>query len=150
MIFRKGHGMGFQAGIALLALAALPLASARDGSVEVLQEPSYDPSTVIDVMARVAEVRQTPPGRLLSGEHLIVKTESKDLELDVYLGPIEFLKQFEITFAPGDRLQIVGSKVKLNGAHVVLAREVRKADSTLYLRDAKGRPNWKTLARPAT
>jgi hypothetical protein len=96
---------------------------------------------VIDVMTTVTEIREVPRSSPLDGLHLIVKAESETL--GVYLGPADFIKQFEISFAKGEEVQITGSKVKLaGGASIVLAREVRKGDSTLYCRRKSGEPNW--------
>ncbi|MFN7994497.1 MAG: hypothetical protein U0Q18_12900, partial [Bryobacteraceae bacterium] len=72
--------------------------------------------------------------------HLIVKKGSE--ALDVYLGPKDYVKQFELRFAKGDRIQVAGSKVRYGSGYLVLAREVRKEDATLYIRDRKGEPNW--------
>ncbi len=76
----------------------------------------------------------------MTGLHLTVKIDSDTV--DVFLGPVDFLKDLEITFAKDDKLEIIGSKVKFGGAHIVLARQVRRDETTLYLRDAKGKPHW--------
>jgi hypothetical protein len=108
---------------------------------EVEEEPRYNPATVINVMATVTDIREVPRGNPLTGIHLAVKVESEALE--IYLGPADFVKQFEITFARGNEIQVIGSKIKFGAAHIVLAREVRKEEITLYCRDKKGEPNWK-------
>jgi hypothetical protein len=105
------------------------------------EQPAYDPATMVDVLAVVTDIREIPRGSPLAGIHLILKEESG--VLDAYLGPKDFVKQFEITFAKGDEVQVIGSKVKTaGGAYVVLAREVRKGETTLYCRRKKGEPNW--------
>jgi len=133
--------MGFRALARLLAgLAILPASLGADqGKAE--PEPPYDPATVVDVMATVLEVREVPRGNPLSGVHLTVRVEP--VIVDVYLGPVDFLKDFELVFRRGDRIQVVGSKVKSGTAQVLLAREVRRSETTLYLRNRKGQPNWK-------
>jgi hypothetical protein len=37
---------------------------------------------------------------------------------------------------------VVGSKVTMAGQEVVIAREIKKGDQVLTLRDAKGVPLW--------
>jgi len=116
----------------VLLLAAIPnkVASAEE-------QPAYDPATMVDVLAVVTDIREVPRGSPLAGIHLILKEESG--VLDAYLGPKDFVKQFEINFV----VQVIGSKVKMaSGAYVVLAREVRKGETTLYCRRKKGEPNW--------
>jgi hypothetical protein len=123
----------------ITALSAC-LATITDKTVKLDEDPRYDLSKVIDVDAAVIDIREVPRNNPLSGLHLTVKIESDTV--DVFLGPVDFLKDFEITFAKGDKLEIIGSKVKFGGAHIVLARQVRRDETTLYLRDAKGKPHW--------
>ncbi|HVP46862.1 MAG TPA: hypothetical protein VMT32_09770 [Bryobacteraceae bacterium] len=129
--------------LTLLSFAAFTasLATVTDKAVKVEPEPRYDVATVIDVDATVIDTRVVPQSSPLSGVHLSVKIESETI--DVYLGPVEFLKDFDITFAKGDKIELIGSKVKFDGARIVLARQVRRDETTLYLRDAKGKPHWK-------
>jgi hypothetical protein len=47
-----------------------------------------------------------------------------------------------MTFAKGDNIEVTGAKVKYEGADAVLAREVKKGDKTLTLRNAAGIPQW--------
>lgn len=117
------------------------LATITDKAVKVDADPRYDVTTVIDVDATVMDTRVMPRDNILSGVHLTVKIESETI--DVYLGPVDFLKEFDITFAKGDKIELIGSKVKCDGARIVLARQVRRDETTLYLRDAKGKPHWK-------
>ena len=131
--------LGPLAWLSITALSAC-LATITDKTVKLVEDPRYDVATVIDVDATVMDLRQVPRNSPLSGLHLTVKIESDTI--DVFLGPIDFLKEFEITFAKGDKLEIIGSKVKFGGAHIVLARQVRRDETTLYLRDAKGKPHW--------
>ena len=131
--------MGFR--IVVLSSMAIAVAAVAYGpSTNSESEPSYDTATVVDLAVTVAEVREVPPGSPLGGVHLVVKAERETVE--VYLAPANFLKEMAVHFAPNDRLQIIGSRVKLADHPIILAREVRKENSTLYLRDQKGIPNW--------
>ena len=104
--------------------------------------PRYDTSSVTTFEAIVSEVRQGAKDSVPEGVSLVVKTDS-DAVWTVYLGPVDFVNSFEITFKKGDRIHITGSKLKLSGGEVlVLAREVRKDSSTLYLRGKEGQPYW--------
>lgn len=102
--------------------------------------PKYDPNTVVDFLATITDVQEAPRGSPMNGVHLTVKTKSETLR--AYLGPSEFVKSFEVTFAKGDQIQLVGSKVKWGGSQIVLAREIRKEGTTVYLRDKQGSPYW--------
>lgn len=134
--------MKFIAFIILILTGSATLLTAIPNKVaSVEEEPAYDPDTLIDVLAVVTDSREVPRGNPLAGVHLIVKESSGTW--DVHLGPKQFVKQFDITFAKGDEVQVTGSKVKMaDGSHVILAREVRKGEATLYCRSKKGEPNW--------
>ena len=62
--------------------------------------------------------------------------------VDVYLCPKSFLEDMGLGFSKGDEIAVTGSKVKQDGADLVLAREVVKGNDTLVLRDDKGNPVW--------
>jgi hypothetical protein len=94
----------------------------------------------------VSDLREVPRGNPLSGTHLIVRLESakeSSETIDVYLGPADYLKDFEVTYVKGDRVQVIGSKVKYQGAPLILARQVRRDATTIYLRDEHGTPYWR-------
>jgi hypothetical protein len=104
-------------------------------------DPAYDKATVVEVSGTVTAVREVPKGNPLPGIHLTLQAESKTL--DIYVGPTEFVKMFEVTFKNGDNIRAIGSKVKFEDATVVLAREVTMGEVTLSCRDNNGEPLWK-------
>lgn len=112
-------------------------------AAEIKTEPAprYDPASVVDVTVTVTESRDVSGDSGLNGIHLLARTDA-DTPIDVYLGPSDFVKGFEITFAKGDRIQVIGSKIKLSSGTLILAREVHKGSETLYLRDKNGDPFW--------
>jgi hypothetical protein len=75
-----------------------------------------------------------------SGTHVFVDTG--DGVREVVLGPSAFLDENGFAFAQGDDLEVTGSATRCCGAQPVLAREIRKGERTLTLRDAAGRPAW--------
>ncbi len=108
--------------------------------------PAYDTATVIDIEAKVTEVREAPKGSPMEGLHL--KVQSGAESLDVYVGPSEFVKVFEVKFTKGDQIHVIGSKVNSEGSTTVLAREVSIGTVTLLCRDKNGEPLWKYFIRP--
>src|SRR5579871_2613790 len=95
---------------ALLAVASFPTA-AKNPSME--QEPVYNPATMTDFFATVNEVREVPVGNPLAGLHIVVKLKGD--ALDVYVGPADFAQKFGITFAKGNEVRVLGSKVRFEG-----------------------------------
>jgi hypothetical protein len=103
--------------------------------------PRYDTATEATYKGTVEEVRQhSRAGMAGTGTHLSVKSD--DQMLDVHLGPTDFLAAQQMSFAKGDQIEVTGSKVKFGDAEAIIAREVKKGDKTLTLRDAKGVPKW--------
>ncbi len=105
----------------------------------------YDVKTEARFAGEVVEVLDvTPPGRTgrrsLGGTHLTLKTATESLE--VHLGPTAFLKDRKVELARGDAVDILGSRVTLDGESVLLAREIKKGERTWTLRDSTGRPLW--------
>jgi hypothetical protein len=132
---------GAKAALTLIFAAAVVLGGTRPGAKdEPVAEPAYDAANVMNEIVSVVESREVPKGDALGGIHILVKSDS--VTIDVFLGPTEFVKQFEFNVSKGDRVQVAGSKVKFRGADIILAREVRNQQMTLYLRDRKGVPNW--------
>src|ERR1039458_4635676 len=90
-------------------LSGLTASSGQTAQAE--PEPRYDSATMVDMMTVVAEMREVPRGSPLTGSHLMVRPESakeNSETIDVYLGPATYLKDFEVAFAKGDRLQEIG------------------------------------------
>jgi hypothetical protein len=75
----------------------------------------------------------------------MLKTDKETLE--VHLGPTAFLEKEKFTFAKGDQIDVTGSKVKIGATDALLAREVKKGDKTLTLRNAQGIPAWSSGRR---
>jgi hypothetical protein len=56
--------------------------------------------------AIVTQVRELAQDKPMAGLHLMVQKESQTI--DIYVGPSEFVKVFEIPFAKGDSIRVVG------------------------------------------
>ncbi|HVO79528.1 MAG TPA: hypothetical protein VMT28_02290 [Terriglobales bacterium] len=102
--------------------------------------PNYDPKTEVKVAGTIDEVQQVPGRRNWTGTHLILKTESETLE--VHAGPSSYIAGQHFSFAKGDQIEVLGSRVTLSGKPVLLAREITRDGKTLVLRDAQGIPQW--------
>ena len=101
----------------------------------------YDPAHQQLVTGIIVDVKDYPcPVSAAIGTHLAVKTVMETLE--VHLAPAVFLKEYGIVFHAGDKVQIRGVRVTLNGKPAMLAREVTARNETFTFRDEKGRPMW--------
>lgn len=101
----------------------------------------YDPKTEVTVTGTISDVQEVSGVRKgWTGTHLIVKTDAGDT--DVHVGPSSYVAGKQFSFAKGDAVEVVGSKVTMAGKEVVLAREITRGGKTLVLRNSQGIPEW--------
>jgi hypothetical protein len=122
-----------------LGLCVAP-AFAGDNNKEAVP-PQYDLKSEVTLTGTIAKIREIPATEAYAGTHITfdVKGES----LDVFLGPSAFLKFLGVTLREGEKfVEMTGAKVKVNGADMILGRELRIGKTYISLRDEKGFPNW--------
>jgi len=102
--------------------------------------PKYDAATETKVKGAVEELKFLPPTGAKPFAYLVVKSGADTIE--VFLCPKSFLDDMGTSFKPADQVEVTGSKVKQDGADLILAREVVKGDDTLTLRFKDGKPAW--------
>jgi len=100
--------------------------------------PKYDLQSEVKIQGVVLELQTAEKTKDLL--HMVVK--SGEETVDVSLCPKSYLDEMGTTFAKGDEIALTGSKVKVDEANLVLAREVNKGEEMLMLRDGKGVPVW--------
>jgi DNA/RNA endonuclease YhcR with UshA esterase domain len=125
---------------ALLLLVNSSAFAQQGGGGRSAQAPLYDPSTEITLKGSIEVVKQVSRSGAWTGTHLTLKADQGTF--DVHVGPTTYLTKNQMTFAKGDNIEVTGAKVKYEGADAVLAREVKKGDKTLTLRNAAGIPQW--------
>jgi len=101
---------------------------------------NYDPKTEITVKGTIEDVQEQTSKNGNMGTHLMLKTDSGTLP--VHVGPSAYIAKKQFSFAKGDVVEILGSKVSMAGEETLLAREITKAGKTLVLRNAQGIPEW--------
>ena len=106
--------------------------------------PKYDTATETTIKITVAELKLVPPTGAKSIAYLVTKTDP-DKEKDavqIFLCPKSFLDQMGVAFKANDTVEIKGSKVKQDGAELILAREMVKGGDTVTFRFPDGKPAW--------
>jgi hypothetical protein len=99
----------------------------------------YDPNTETTVKGTVEKVTEIgDQGR--TGTHLILRTSGQ--ALGVHVGPTAYVAESGFTFLAGDQVEVTGSKINVDGADAILAREIKKEGKVLTLRDRQGIPRW--------
>ena len=126
---------------AAAAALALP-AAAAPGSTPGRRGPEgrvYDPATETTVSGRVEAVR-TVEHRRGAGLHVELSTGGGPLV--VHLGPKAFVEGAGVSLAPGDSVEVTGSRVGEGEGAFLVARSVTEGGVAVALRDELGRPLW--------
>ncbi|MBN1531244.1 MAG: DNA-binding protein [Spirochaetes bacterium] len=127
--------------IALGIFAAIADSYSQQGRRRWASRRNYNPATVETVTGRIDTVISTPAtkGRSARGIHLALTSTSGAWE--AHLGPAGFLGG-KISFARGDTVTIVGSRVSMGGKRVIIAKTVTKGTTVVTLRNDDGTPLW--------
>jgi hypothetical protein len=125
----------------LVLLAAVSLCLGQKSPAS--DSPKYDPAKETKITGVIDEVKEFTGAKGEIGVALMVKAGSELVE--VRLCPNSFLKEFEVTFNKGDKVEITGAKVKSEDKELLLAREIVMGNNTIVLRDKQGAPVWTWL-----
>lgn len=110
------------------------------------QRPRYDPATADTVrgIVRSFEVQPSQYGTHY-GVHLLLDAGTESLT--VHMGPSWFLGNQDEQIDVGAEVEVVGSRVEIDGTTALIAREVHRGDAVLVLRDEAGYPVWRGWRR---
>jgi hypothetical protein len=101
----------------------------------------YDPDSATTLTGKVTAVGIEPSGPGRAGG-LHVTLQSGDKQTVVHLGPAWVLEQQNFTAAKDDTLAVTGSLVTSGEESYLIAREVKKGEKALTLRNEDGIPAW--------
>lgn len=133
---------------AALAVLAAP-AQTQKKDAEEHAVPRYDLAQEVKVTGEVLEAKDYEcPISGGMGAHLVLQTAEGPRE--VHLALTSFLSDYQISFAKGDKLEILGNKITFHGMPALLVRKVMKNQVEYAFRDAKGNPLWtpRSAAKP--
>jgi len=126
---------------ATLAISmAVSIGYAQRGKGQMQGMPRYDTATEVTLPGTITKV-ETHTGRMgWNGTHLVVNFDAETLT--VHVGPTDYLEQQAFSFETGDQIEVTGSRIKLEGTEVLIAREIKKGEKVLRLRNSQGIPAW--------
>lgn len=108
---------------------------------------TYDPDTVTTLRGTAGAVAVVPArGGRLGGTHVTI--DSGGQTMDVHLGPTWFLQREGVEVGKGDSIEVTGSVIEADGKTFLIARELKKGQKVLKLRDEMGVPVWSGGRRP--
>ena len=101
----------------------------------------YNPQTVETISGVVESIEKFTPSKGMShGVHVVLKTDRESIA--VHLGPAWFMDSQVLNIEPGDRVEIMGSRITFEGKPALIAARVTKEGEILTLRDGSGVPVW--------
>ncbi len=125
--------------VVVVALA-IPLAQGQKKK-QGAASPKYDPAAEIRVKGTIREVTfYACPVSGRAGAHLRLETLKQTLE--VHVAPSWFIEKYNIKFALGEKVEIVGVEYTRGGQAGLMARQVEGATGIYSFRNPKGEPLW--------
>jgi hypothetical protein len=101
----------------------------------------FNPATVETLSGVVVRIETFKPMKgMRAGIHLILKTDKETIP--VHLGPAWFIERQDTKIEKGDKIEVKGSRVTVDGKPAIIAGEVKKGSNVLVLRDSSGIPVW--------
>ncbi len=76
----------------------------------------------------------------MAGSHILLDTPDGDIE--VHVAPNDFLTSNNFAIERHEEIEIVGSRITVNGEEMIVARELTQDGRTLAVRDSNGMPSW--------
>jgi hypothetical protein len=126
--------------VTLTSSLAVGIAYAQKRKGQMHGMPRYDTATEVTLPGTISKV-ETHTGRMgWNGTHLVVSFDTETLT--VHVGPSSYLEQQGFSFATGEQIEVTGSRIKFEGSDVLIAREIKKGDKVLRLRNSQGIPAW--------
>jgi hypothetical protein len=105
---------------------------------------NWNPATVETIKGEVmTKDTITPPkGRsVLPAVGLTLKKED-EYAIYAHLGPQWYFDKQELAVEVGDKVEVTGSKIMVEGNTVLLVSSIKKGDKTWQFRDQQGFPFW--------
>jgi hypothetical protein len=98
----------------------------------------YNPATEVTVKGNVEKVLDftCPVSDGEMGSHLLLKTAHGIIQ--VHLAPGRVMRSQRLSFAPGDQLTVIGSRVRALGTRDLIAREIIRGQEDFIFRDRAG------------
>lgn len=81
-----------------------------------------------------------PPGVKTQAVYVILETEAGIVP--VQLGPEWFVKQLDTKIEKGDKIEVTGSRITIEGKSLMLAAQIKKGAQTVVFRNSSGVPVW--------
>jgi hypothetical protein len=126
--------------VAALALMVGTTALAADKPIRPSDTPPYDGRAEYVVKGTVIAVKTHDSVGGYKDTHFVITTTVGDME--VHVGPVAYLAKRGLEIKAGDEVVVTGCKTMYEDKTVLVARQVKKGDLTVTVRNARGKPVW--------
>lgn len=109
----------------------------------------YNTNSVFTFKGKVTGMEIAPPMKGMGNVVTILVKSTKGQTWHVDVGPEWYVNNQVTKIKVGDAVQVTGSRVRINGADVVLASQIVKNKNVLALRRPMGRPFWDAVVSTA-
>jgi hypothetical protein len=104
----------------------------------------YNRHALESVSGEVVSVeRITPVEGMSCGITIMVETDKETIP--IHLGPAWYVDNQDVKIVPGDRVDVKGSRVTLEGKPALMAANMKRGNEALTLREVDGFPLWSNL-----
>ena len=105
---------------------------------------NWNPATVETLKGEVMTKDTITPSKGRSGMPAVGMTLKKedDYAAYVHLGPQWYFDKQDLGINVGDKIEVIGSKITVEGNSVILVSSIKKGDRTWQFRDQQGFPFW--------
>jgi hypothetical protein len=105
---------------------------------------NWNPATVETLKGEVMTKDTITPSKGRSGMPAVGMTLKKedDYAAYVHLGPQWYFDKQDLGINVGDKIEVTGSKITVEGNNVILVSSIKKGDRTWQFRDQQGFPFW--------
>ncbi len=127
---------------AIVFAALVALASVVSGQPGMGKYQQLYAQGAVETLSGVVEsvYLDTPPGVRTQAVYLSLKMDRASFP--VQLGPEWFVQKLPTKFEKGDKVEVTGAKVTVQGKPLILAAEVKKDAEAVVFRNSSGVPVW--------
>jgi len=93
--------------------------------------------TTVRGVVRAIEDFTCPVSEAEMGRHLVLQTASGRLQ--IHLAPARVMRSQKFSFSPDDQIEVVGSKLSVQGQESIIARDITRGNESFFIRDRAGK-----------
>lgn len=93
--------------------------------------------TTLKGVVRAVEDFTCPVSESEMGRHLRLETASGMVQ--IHLAPSRVMRSQKFSISPGDQIEVLGSKLRLQGEESLIAREITRGNESFFIRDRQGK-----------